>query len=417
MTTEKVVHAGSGHSAISYGGFHTGPQQANWMSANWMWKFHPYFGSAALECICLPGTHDSATAHLKACWTDERNENFGMSFIHLLEDNLGISSSPVWKALLGEARATNLDIRTQLLAGVRAFDFRVWPVKRPSGPVSPVQQIEEFYSVHRFLGENYTIIVNQLIDFLKNYKGEVVYARFRFYDENKLVTGEECKTFLAWLTEQLRPYLVTRKECSNPFKKEYGALVDGGSRSRIIIHFYDEEFRHTDFKNFSERDLFFTTEEIGLHGDSVKNGDTVDQMIKQQRQYVVESQTQSRSSALWLVAVPPPARYEQVGKEAYEEEFDPLHWFHSRNYTDQLLRDFVRPFNAAIEDMIHKIFFSGEHVIEKPISAIFVDWIEDSNLVKLAMQQSIRQIIPSEKVDHVLHEIWGGPALPLAVKR
>jgi len=362
-----------------------------------MWTLHPDFSRAALEYICLPGTHDSATAHLRECWTDERHEEGGASFIHWLENNLDVSSSPVWKALLGAARATSLDIMTQRRGGGRAFDFRVWPVKR--------ERIERFYSVHRFLGEDYTIIVNQLCAFLEQYKGEVLYAQFRFYDENKLVTGEDCKTFLGWLTEQLRPYLV-RRDQGNPFKTEYGALVDGGRRSRIIIHFYDEEFRHTDFTNFSARDLFFTTEEIGLHGASDGNGVTVDQMIKQQRQYVVESQRQSRSLALWLVAAPPPAECIRAVKQAYAEEFDFLHCFPSGGYSDQCLRDFVGPFNAAIEDMLHKIFFPGEGVIGKHISAIFVDWIEDTNVVKLAIQQSIRQTMPCEKAERVLHEIW-----------
>jgi hypothetical protein len=345
--------------------------------ANWMSNLDDIIHDMPLNSICLPGTHDSATANLQECWTHERQEDGGASFIHWVENNLGISGSPAWKALLGVARATGLDISKQLKAGVRAFDFRVWPVKERTG------EIEGFYGVHRFLGENYNTIANQLCDFLENNKGEVVYARFRFLDENHLVTGEDCKTFLKWLTGQLAPFLVRRDE-GNPFKTSYGALVDDGRRSRIIIHFYDEDFRHTDFTNFPARDLFFTTEEIGLHGDTNGNGDTVASMIEQQRRYLMEAKKQAESLALWLTTSPPSAECIQAVRQAYKQEFDPLHFFHKGGYSSQYLRDFVKPFNTAIEDVLQK--FSGER-----ISAIFVDWIEDSNAVALAMQRTLLQ--------------------------
>ena len=367
-----------------------------------MWDLDDIFHDFPLKFLCLPGTHDSATAHLRECWTHERKENDGASFIHWVENNLGISGSPVWKALLGTARTTNLDIKGQLMLGVRAFDFRVWPVKE-----GLTGKIEGFYSVHRFLGENYTIIVNQLRDFLENHKGEVVYAQFRFLDGNHLVTGEDCKQFLSWLTEQLGPYLVRRDE-GNPFKIPYKVLVGGDPRSRvvahprsrIIIHFYDESDRKTDFTNFPARDLFFTTEEIGLHGDTNGNGATVTSIVAQQRQYLREAKRKGLCTALWLTTSPPDAPCIQAVRQAYKEEFDPLHVFHKGGYPSHFLRDFVKPFNDCLESMLEQ--FSGER-----ISAVFVDWPEDSNLVTLAMQRSIRQTTHHAEGNQILDEIWG----------
>lgn len=370
--------------------------------ANWMWDFNYIFQDFPLKFICLPGTHDSATAHLQECWTHERQESGGAPFIHWLENNLGISGSPVWKALLGTARATGWDIKSQLQWGIRAFDFRVWPVKSVKG------KIEGFYSVHRFLGENYTTIVSQLRDFLENYKGEVVYARFRFIDGNHLVTGEDCKQFLGWLTDQrqLGPYLVKRQE-GNPFKIPYKVLVGGDPRSRIvsdprsriIIHFYDESDRKTDFTNFPARDLFFTTEEIALHGDTNGNGNTVTSTVEQQRQYLREAKRQGQCFAMWLTTSPPDAPCIQAVRQAYKEEFDPLHLFHKGGYSSHFLRDFVKPFNDCLESVLQ--VFSGER-----ISAIFVDWPEDSDVVKLALQRTIRQTMHHAEAEQFLDKLW-----------
>lgn len=387
-TTKAPMPARKAHGPIRY--------------SNWMWDLDDIFHDFPLKFLCLPGTHDSATAHLRECWTHERKENDGASFIHWLENNLGISGSPVWKALLGTARTTDRDIYTQLTLGVRAFDFRVWPVKD-----GQTGEIEGFYGVHRFLGENYKIIVKQLCDFLERYKGEVVYARFRFIDENHRLTDEDRKQFLSWLTDQLRPYLVKRDEGS-PFTIPYKVLIGGDPRSgivthprsRIIIHFYDESDRKTDFTNFPARDLFFTTEEIGLHGDTNGNGSTVTSMVEQQRQYLREAKRQGQCFAMWLTTSPPDAPCIQAVRQAYKEELDPLHVFHTGGYPAHFLRDFVKPFNDCLESMLQQ--FSGER-----ISAIFVDWPEDSDVATLAMQQSVRQTTHRPERDQILNELWG----------
>ena len=83
-------------------------------TANWMWNFDDIFHDMPLKFICLPGTHDSATANLQREWTDERSyDSVVVTLLRGLENNFDQFGPPSdkWIALWGCARATNLDIK------------------------------------------------------------------------------------------------------------------------------------------------------------------------------------------------------------------------------------------------------------------------------------------------------------------
>src|SRR5271157_431717 len=369
----------------------------NFPYANWM-NLAPHNPKTKLKDFCLPGTHDSATATLQKVWTDERDEDWRMIFPQIGSELPAAAAKHLWQALHGCARATRCDIKTQLLMGVRAFDFRVWPEKVETfrehafdlmvfQPTMFTTRFGgEFYSVHRFLGEKYSTIVGQLRDFLESYKGEVVYARFRFLDEKRLIRDAgEINRFFSWLVEekQLRKYCIKRSE-GNPFQASYETLVDGYDHSRLVIHFYDEPWRHADVSKCPGRDLFFTNGEIGLHGDTVGNGETVDTMVAKQKEYLKYAKDNKLLFGLWFVSCPPSAKFTKEGTKAFE----------GQPFDDEVLRTWARPFNEKLHFILQDQFY-GE-----PASAIFVDWIEDTQLVLWAINRSVYRPSAAEVAKH-----------------
>lgn len=363
--------------------------------ANWMGHFYDILKDKTLSDICLPGTHDSATAHLVREWTNERKEEEGLLIYHGFK-NLSKSDSNAWRALLGFARATGHDIKTQLAHGVRAFDFRVWP------------KDGKFYSVHRFLGEDYEIIVGQLREFLERYKGEVVYARFRFIDGNNLVKPEECKKFLLWITEALKPYLITTRVCQiTPPRPAHGNFVmrktvhplemplehftDHGKCSRILIQFDND--KHIAFpargeQAFPAASRFFEKEYIGLEGDSNGNNNDVKTMIANQASLFQAAKSKGKSCALWLVIGPSDKTC--ITDLAMAVAIDHSSRSNPDGYSWQALRNYAIPIAHGLRDILKP--YEGER-----IPAIYVDWYEESPLVELAIERSIRRPLTREE--------------------
>jgi hypothetical protein len=350
--------------------------------ANWMMECYEELKDKLLEQICLPGTHDSVSANLEARFTDERADP--PKWVRaILPTN---PHSPIAAAMLGTARATTRDIASQLSSGVRAFDFRVWAEVSSHGPI-------EYYGVHSFRGQNYRIIVNQLRDFLERYKGEVLYARFRFYDQNHLEGADRIQPFFTWVTNELRPYLVTMAE-GNPFEVSYGALVDNGRRSRIIVEFCDESWRQLDVSHWQARPLFFTKKDTGLEGDTDGNGTSVETIIANQRKRHEEAKQQNLRFALWTPVVdkdkeiwsivsavldcgnnlwvgivpPPPIWAKNETELAKDPRWNSLH-------------ESTKTINSRLGEIFDA--FTGRRVC-----SVFVDFFEETRLVDLAIDRS-----------------------------
>jgi hypothetical protein len=320
--------------------------------SHWMRDNFERLKGKKLGDLCLPGTHDSATSTLLDIVTEERND---LGFW----TDLGRSVGPVFfpsigKIAIGCARATGKTIAEQLVYGVRAFDFRVWPQKE-----------DEFFSVHSFLGVSYLQIVSELKKFLAESPGELVYARFRFYDERHIVKPEAIKRFLVWLAEELGPYAVLHGDV-NPFETEFASLVGKtAERSRVLIHFYNEDFRTMDFSDLpkSARDTFFTTEELCMYGDTSGGADS-EQRISAQVEKLRYAKQHNLNFCLWFCAAP------DSGRDVVPQvERTMAH----RDYTEEVLRVLcAEPMNREVRGYLEDPRLSKERC-----SAVYVDWIED----------------------------------------
>jgi hypothetical protein len=349
-----------------------------------------------LKHMWLPGTHDSATASFQRIWTYERKyDNIFVEILRKFENSWDQTDriSDKWTALWGTAQATELAIKEQLVAGVRAFDFRVWPKYNSreyfAGGMNTIStsSLDGFYAVHGFLAENYKIIIPQIVDFLNTHSGEILYLRFRFYDENKIVSTEDIKKFLSYVTEQLLSYIIPTKD-GNPFEARFGDLIGSDKKSRVIIHYHDEDFRHIDFKIFEPKKLFFSTDEIGMIGDSNGNDHTVDSLINKQMEYVKEAWDKKCPCSLWIVSVPDNGLIKKTILDAmFKSDFE-----------RHLLRRYAKIFNDAIPRILD--------IFQKfNLSAVYVDWVEDTSLIEEAIKLSIRDTSIGSKRHELIHHL------------
>lgn len=347
-----------------------------------------YLLNTKLGDICLPGTHDSATAVLQRHLTRERDDQPGSK-------EAGMDwASWVWPVALGEARATSLTISQQLQAGVRAFDFRVWPDRvDPLIPtfmgmkdmINAARQkqnappIGDFYSVHQFAGLPYSDIVESLLTFLRGAPGEIIYARFRFYEKpdrtDRLVTEDDVCKFLQWITGKLAPFAIRSSE-GNPFDKTYASLVglDKSSSAqpaaKIIIHFVDEPIARLNLAKIDAetRSRFFTTKDlqIGLDTAGGGGGETTQEKVQNQREKLEQSKRAGPYFCLWFVKSPPP--------DGCKLEIEKAAFTFGASGDKEYLRHVAKGMNEHPE---HLCAAMDNFKREQGICAVFVDWIED----------------------------------------
>lgn len=168
--------------------------QSQATNANWMGDMADAIGNVPLNRVVLPGTHDAGTyaispsseespdSPLPAIKEDinQAVDDLGLGAVVGLIDAIGPTLKPI---LASWAKTQDHTMSQQLAGGVRYFDLRVCP------------KGNELYICHSLYGENITVILDAVRQFIDAHPDEIVLLDFNNLDNND-VPGQQ-REFLA----------------------------------------------------------------------------------------------------------------------------------------------------------------------------------------------------------------------------
>jgi hypothetical protein len=191
---------------------------------DWMADLARGIGNVPLRKVLLPGTHDSGTATMNASSTIVSSDPI-TGWLAKLFGEAGEEILPMvaWRF----ARTQALDIATQLTAGVRYFDLRVW--LDPAG---------RYQLVHALTGECLNDVLPQVRGFLDAHPGEVV-----ILDVQHLIDFPDAQA-VADLVAFIHATLGTRL-APRDFGRDVtlNQLLHDQDRRQVIMPFkYDDQF-------------------------------------------------------------------------------------------------------------------------------------------------------------------------------
>ena len=369
---------------------------------NWMSQMAKsgLLDNITLNYLCLPGTHDSATANLTLELTDAAPPDINKTITTTVPIILGVSVliAPILGGIIAStvehaihettrnlAKATSKSIHDQLMDGIRAFDLRVFYDKADGN----------FYSVHSVKGESHVTILDQIANFLDSHPGEILYAWFRAMphlsdggvDDDKVLAK-----FGEMLYSKLGDYAVRRSDTgkSSPFEMKYKDLV--GKHGRIIIQF-DKMGPGTDVA------------EDGAYKIQGKAGD-ICYCLKEMNiinQYSTDFPHADGTLMVWLKRAPNPDEAKNVGmSDVKHDVLNILQWIPivgaiaypivenvlpDNTVGFRSLREIAEPINRKLPSSLVEI-----EARENVLSGIFGDFYENSSLVDLAIARSYRQV-------------------------
>ena len=376
---------------------------------SWMHQLDKFgiMGNCPISHLCLPGTHDSATAMLTSTLTDTASPKirelidkvqFGaISAACVALPPLAIkimlkTEETVADTTRNLAVATSKRIEDQLKDGVRALDLRVFYDELD----------QDFYSVHSVRGENYNSILDQLASFLQSHPGEIVYAWIRamphlYFDKDKNVLGRfdsdaVFESFGQLLARKLGKYAVRRSEHppgSSPFDAGYADL-NTRQTGRVILQF-DKIDAEQNYKLRGEgSEICYSFAEVSPRHDYDVHPPTSGPYMGWHKWSVSEAQASNIGqsdvkNALnhvlrgwyyvppWVVAPAVAAVLKAVLPD--------------NNCHFRTMREVAEGRNSQLQDV-----FAVAVGKEKWISAFFADFYETSRLIELAVGRSVVQL-------------------------
>lgn len=396
---------------------------------------------STLQHVCLPGTHDSATANLR----DELADSAAEDLKKLLDDTLPMIrdiiktaavfsgfllglflfyfwliqnriTAAIYTSINNLAKATTTSIDKQLKDGIRSLDLRLYYNKREN----------KFYSLHSLIGEEYHGILDKIVNFLDTHPGEIVYLWFRIYshtEHDKAVWDDDSviTKFGDLLYEKLKDYAINRLELptgKDPFTMKYNMFVnDKNKKARVIIQF--SKLGNNDpievkgngnlicFQPSEWNLINKSSSDYAEKPDVPKNSTmTKDQVVKYQRKWYEEesvfAQNNNRPFMTWFTRPPSAADSTNIGyceaKKALLDKLPPgisnlanKAWAVTDPQYRSLL-DLAKPLNAGLAESLDTIIPIKREEPEKCVlSGIYVDFYESTDVVDLAITRSAIQ--------------------------
>lgn len=387
-----------------------------WMADN------PDLHSKKLRYICLPVTHDSGTCDLTEQMTPDQAGWERSLYGALKWVAGGIEAIPgigpyipnpaewvrqsVYHSARGLATATSRTIAQQLNGGIRGLDLRIYYDETTSA----------FYTYHGFVGTPMNTVLSEIQSFLEATSGEIVYVTCGHYQPKGSFPQAELETLLLnYLQDYLYVPTYTNGAIDNdPFETTYTDIIgqEGVNRSRVILvniaTAADSEYFWP--RSYSPPDSSDSNHVIyGFYTDTTDRAEA----ISTQQKHLTTAVANDDPFALYMTLTPNGVDYTLVimanlGAElaAFGRKILPANPVvgtalialgesvsaaYSLTQKWRTLLQLSQLLDADLDSVVVNDFLVPARKAgakENPISLIYLDWYETTNVVNLAIDLS-----------------------------
>ena len=184
-----------------------------------MERIFPVLENRTLYDVTLPGTHDSAAYLLY----DQLDPDIDSELLQRIIERAIELGIPVWDLMEGWALCQTRTLAEQLAGGIRSLDLRAaWDG-------------EQWVAIHFLLGEPYTILLREIVDFLEAHPYEVLHLLIGNLGGSAPASPER-QLLLDQFTAALGPYMYPPTP-DLVIRDTIGQMVAKGQR---VIVFYPD---------------------------------------------------------------------------------------------------------------------------------------------------------------------------------